>query len=541
MRPPRRAVLTSLATVPVILAGCQTLRPADDSTPESDPEDIEDNETTPSHGEEAATTTPPEVTARIDLRVERTVAPVAVLADASESTVPDDRNVTYEWQIVPESGQRVNRTGPALSYGFETPGTHRLSVTVVAEDGDTTMSDTDETTVSVDERGPDRRPVTGTFVPEFARLDEAMLDYLEAMDATAGALAVASDGEVLLERGYGWADADQSEPTPSTAVFRIGSISKGLTAALVDQLVHEGTLERDDPLLEYLSIDPPANELADERLAEVTVEHALDHRGGWNRFETGDHIWDAFAIAETLGLDEPPDLEDAIAFLLDHPLHYDPGTDAIYSNDGYVMLGGVVSGVLGVDYQDAVEDRLLEPLGLTADVGVAQADPERRHPDEVWYDPRDRMGERTECPNALTLDEDETVPCPDGGRLFDHVLPAAGHRARLRGVALLADEIPLDVGPPDEVSGDSGERTLFGGVPGAFAMAGRHSSGLTVGAAMNRRAEAENTIEDRVFGGLDELTISETIPEIPLHVTAEKHQVKWIIDSYMGGGSYRTE
>ena len=509
MRPPRRAILASLAVGPVALAGCQRLRLIDDSATEPDPDDIEEREATSGDGDEAGTPTPPEIAARIDLRIERTVAPVAVLADASGSAVPDDRNVTYEWEIVLERGERVTRTGPVLSYGFETGGTHHLSLTAVADDGDTTVSDSDETTVSVDDRGPDRRPITGRFVPEFARLDEALLAYLESIDATAGALALAYDGEVLLERGYGWADADQSEPLPSTAVFRIGSVSKGITAALVDQLVDEGRLERDDPLLEHVTVDPPENEPVDERVAEVTVEHALEHRGGWNRFETSDHIWDSFAIAETLGLDEPPALEDAIAFLLDHPLHYDPGTDAIYSNDGYVMLGGVVSGVLGLDYQEAVEDRLLEPLGLTDDVGVAQADPERRHPEEVWYDPRDRRGERFECPNALTLDEDETVPCPDGGRLFDHVLPAAGHRARPRGIALLADEMPLDVGPPD---GDSAERTLFGGVPGAFAMAGRHSSGLTVGAAVNRRAEGESTVEERVFEGLDDLMMTDTIP-----------------------------
>lgn len=509
MPSPRRAILASLAAAPVSLAGCQRLRTVDDSDSEPASDEIEDSETTPDDRGEAGTPTPPEITARIDLRVERTVAPVAVLADASGSTVPDDRNVTYEWQIERESGTRVEKTGPALSYGFETGGTHRLSVTAIVDDGDTTASDTAETTVFVDERGPDHRPITGTFVPEFARLDEALLASLESIDATAGALAVASDGDVLLERGYGWKGADQSEPLPSTAVFRIGSISKGITAALVDQLVDEGTLEPDDPLLEHVTVDPPDDELADKRVADITVEHALEHRGGWNRFETSDHIWDSFGIAESLGLEEPPALEDAIAFILDNPIHYDPGTDAIYSNDGYVMLGGVVSGLLGLDYQRAVEDRLLEPLGLADDVGVAQADPERRHPEEVWYDPRDRRGDRAECPNALTLDDDETVPCPDGGRLFDHVLPAAGHRARLRGIALLADEMPLDVGPPAE---DSPERTLFGGVPGAFAMAGRHSSGLTVGAAVNRRAEGESTIADRVFEGLDDLMMTDAIP-----------------------------
>ena len=509
MRPPRRGFLATLAAASVTIAGCPGLVPRDERGHSTDDREVDDEDAVQRDGDGDNATTPPVVDARIDLRADRTVAPVAILADASGSEVPDDRDVTYEWEIETEAGERFERTGPSLSYGFESPGTHRLTVTVVADDGETTERDTDETTVSVDARGRNDRPVTGTFVPAFARLDEAMLTHLEAIDATAGALAVAHDGEVRFERAYGWADGDQSEPLPPNAFFRIGSISKGITAAIVDQLVDEGTIRRDDPLLRHVTVAPPAGELADERLAEVTVEQALEHRGGWNRFETGDHIWDPFTIAEALDLDEPPGLEDAIAFLLDHPLHFEPGTDAIYSNDGYVMLGGVVSGVLGVDFQDAVEERLLDPLGLTDGVGVADADPERRHPDEVWYDPRDRWGDRAECPNALTLDEDDTVPCTAGGRLYAHVLPAAGHTARPRGVALLADEIPLDVDLPDKETSD---RRLFGGVHGAFAMAGRHATGLTVGAAVNRRAEDEASIEDRVFEALDEVTMTDSVP-----------------------------
>jgi CubicO group peptidase (beta-lactamase class C family) len=134
-------------------------------------------------------------------------------------------------------------------------------------------------------------------------------------------------------------------PDPDTQ-YRIGSISKTFTAALVLALRDEGRLSLDDPLDRYLTGTP---------LGTRRLRHLLGHVSGLQREPDGDW-WERAAGG---GLD------DLLAGLHADKLAGPPLRAYHYSNLAYGLLGGVVHRVAGEDWATQVSKRLLQPLGMT--------------------------------------------------------------------------------------------------------------------------------------------------------------------------------
>ena len=80
-------------------------------------------------------------------------------------------------------------------------------------------------------------PVSGESVPELSFFDEAMVEFMETHGIESGLLGVMNQGVVVLERGYGWKDSEHAEALPSTAMMRIASVTKPITAAAIHKLV----------------------------------------------------------------------------------------------------------------------------------------------------------------------------------------------------------------------------------------------------------------------------------------------------------------
>jgi hypothetical protein len=228
-----------------------------------------------------------------------------------------------------------------------------------------TDTPTDQETDEEDDQAVETElPLTGARVPELSAFDESMVSFMEQFDIGAGALGVAHEGNVVLERGYGWADDAETNETALDSFFRIGSVSKSLTQAAVYELVQAGDISYDDRVLPLLSVDPPGGEPADDRFGEITVRHLVDHQAGLvpgGNPEFQDPVFVPRAVAEHLGIERPPTTEDFVRYLLDRDLEYDPGTPADelsfdpYSNVGYVVLTQLVAAVTGQSYQSYLE------------------------------------------------------------------------------------------------------------------------------------------------------------------------------------------
>jgi D-alanyl-D-alanine carboxypeptidase len=180
----------------------------------------------------------------------------------------------------------------------------------------------------------------------------AQADKRLAADEFSGAVLIALDGKVLLERAWGLADREAGTPNSTATKFRIGSMNKMFTSIATLQLVDAGKLALDEPIGTYLPDYP--NEAIRSR---VSVRHLLSHTGG-----TGDIFGPQFEANRL----ELRDHADYVALYGSRGPLFEPGSRFEYSNYGFVLLGAVIEAVTGRPYYDVVRENVFGPAGMTA-------------------------------------------------------------------------------------------------------------------------------------------------------------------------------
>ncbi|MGI8867412.1 MAG: serine hydrolase [Mycobacteriales bacterium] len=168
-----------------------------------------------------------------------------------------------------------------------------------------------------------------------------ILRYQPDSDAAAG-------GEIV-QCAHGVVNLDTGVPTKPESVFQIGSITKAWTATVLLQLVDEGRLDLDAPVLDVL----PELQLSDEELSkQVSMRHLLTHTSGID----GDIFTDTGRGDDCLQR-YVANLDTAA---VTHPL----GATFSYCNTGYVIAGRVIEVLTGMTWDQAMRERLFTPLGL---------------------------------------------------------------------------------------------------------------------------------------------------------------------------------
>lgn len=232
--------------------------------------------------------------------------------------------------------------------------------------------------------GAEERPATGKVVERYAAFDQVINDHMDVLGATAASLAINSNGRLVFSRGYGWNDAAKSRPVEPENTFRIASCTKAITAAAVRNLIRGGKLNGDEPVFEYLGVQPFNGRMGDERLGRITVNNLLDHRGGWDRKQTFDPMYRLAQIKKELNKDGYLTPVNVIEYMLAQPLQNDPGEKEAYSNFGYLVLGRVVEKASGKTFDAAVQDMICEPLRIS-DLRLSPMNPDIRALSEVDY------------------------------------------------------------------------------------------------------------------------------------------------------------
>ncbi|MBM2614985.1 beta-lactamase family protein [Actinoplanes sp. LDG1-06] len=164
-------------------------------------------------------------------------------------------------------------------------------------------------------------------------------------------------GEELTEAAYGVLNLRTGVETTTDSLFQIGSISKVWTATLVMQLVDEGKLQLDAPLVEVL----PELRLSDPGVtAKVTMRHLLTHTSGID----GDIFTDTGRGDDCL--------EKYTAVLADAAQNHPLEATWSYCNSGFSLAGRVVEKLTGGTWDAAVRERLVTPLGLAHTVTLPE-------------------------------------------------------------------------------------------------------------------------------------------------------------------------
>jgi CubicO group peptidase (beta-lactamase class C family) len=184
-----------------------------------------------------------------------------------------------------------------------------------------------------------------------AKLDAAIDRYLKSeteQKRFSGVVLIAQNGEPLVRRAYGYADAVQKTPNTPETPFLIFSNTKQFTAAAILLLRDRGKLNLEDPISWHLPDCPP-------EWASVTLQHLLTHTSGIEI----DNLW--FWIVNRY----PSYREDPTPPTYERkPLKTPPGEVFQYSNGGYILLAQVVAKVGGRDFQRFLEEEIFAPLRM---------------------------------------------------------------------------------------------------------------------------------------------------------------------------------
>jgi N-acyl-D-amino-acid deacylase len=209
-------------------------------------------------------------------------------------------------------------------------------------------------------------PIKGKAGPGLEPFDPAMLQIMDRHGIPGAALAVAKNGKLVLAKGYGWANISTGAPVQPDTIFGLASLSKPITAVAILKLVEQRKLSLDDRVFDLLrQIKPPPGAQVDPRLAGVTVRQCLNHSGGWDRAVRGDPVnWEP-QICRAFRLRPPLSPAQFVSFAWGLPLDFNPGTDAKYSNVGYIILGEIVARVSGQPYERFIAENVLRPMGIT--------------------------------------------------------------------------------------------------------------------------------------------------------------------------------
>jgi CubicO group peptidase (beta-lactamase class C family) len=181
------------------------------------------------------------------------------------------------------------------------------------------------------------------------RIVQRNLARLERGGALSGTVYVARGDTVLLSRGYGLANREDSVANVSRTRFALASMSKVFTATAVLQLVDAGKLRLDDSLARVLPDYPNR-----DRATRITIRQLLEHSAG-----LGDQ-WST-PKRPVPGLTGELAAAGAVAHA---PLLFEPGTRWSYSNEGYTVLGAVIERLSGERYHDYVTRHVFAPAGM---------------------------------------------------------------------------------------------------------------------------------------------------------------------------------
>ncbi len=178
--------------------------------------------------------------------------------------------------------------------------------------------------------------------PIVTKIDQYISRSVE--NGYAGSILVAKEGEILLSKGYGWANKEHNIPNQSQTLFNIGSVTKQFTAAAILKLMENGKLSVSNTLEDYFSMVP-----ADKQ--QITIHQLLTHTSGISP-QTGGFRYDTATKGQFV--------EEAFAAELLYP----PGTRHTYANANYIFLAAIIEAVSQQEYESFLREHFWKPLQM---------------------------------------------------------------------------------------------------------------------------------------------------------------------------------
>jgi CubicO group peptidase (beta-lactamase class C family) len=246
-------------------------------------------------------------------------------------------------------------------------------------------------------------------------IEKAVASFMSANSVPGVGAAVVLEGELVWSAGFGMADLENYSPATSSTLFRLGSISKPITATAILQLWERGKLDLDAPVQKYCPSFP-------QKEWPITPRELLGHLGGIRHYSPdgkGDIPEDTARHFSSM--------VESLQIFANDPLVAKPGTKFNYSTYGYTLLGCILEGAASENFVDYVRKNIFQPAGMaqTRDDDFFTVIPHRTR----WYH-KDKTGV---VHNAGVLDSSYKIP---GGGIVSSADDMANFEA-----AILADKL----------------------------------------------------------------------------------------------------
>lgn len=187
-------------------------------------------------------------------------------------------------------------------------------------------------------------------------LEKTIDDFITQLvnyNSFSGSVLISNKGEVILKRGYSLANREWNIPNTYDTKFRIGSITKQFTAAIILKLREEGKLTLNDKISDH--VDYYRKDTGDK----ITIHHLLTHTSGIPSYTSHPDFFPGISVQ----------IFDADEFAKEYcmgDLEFEPGSQFVYNNSGYYLLGIIIEKITGMTYDEALRHYILDPLEMNA-------------------------------------------------------------------------------------------------------------------------------------------------------------------------------
>jgi CubicO group peptidase (beta-lactamase class C family) len=219
----------------------------------------------------------------------------------------------------------------------------------------------------------------GSFAQGDARMRkiDSLMNYLTENNKFMGSVILRENNKTVFQKAYGYADAVNKIKADVNTKYKIGSITKMFTSAIIFQLIEEKKLTLDTKLSKYY----PQIKNADK----ITIAQLLQHKSGIFNYTNDASFREVLTTAHGKN--------GMLARLAGFEPYFEPGTRAEYSNSNYLLLGYIIEDVTKKPYKDNVAERIAKKAGLKDTYYYTKIDPKRNEAISYKYNGTDWVKE----------------------------------------------------------------------------------------------------------------------------------------------------
>lgn len=187
------------------------------------------------------------------------------------------------------------------------------------------------------------------------KIEAAVSEFMADSHVPGVSVAVVEKGEYEWAGGFGLADMENNVPASEHTLFRLGSISKSLTATAAMELVERGKLDLGAPVQKYCPAFP-------QKPWPISTRQVMGHLGGIRHYKGSSQ--DDPEVGNTKHFEDT--IQSGLNFFKNDPLVSEPGKQFHYSTQGYTLVGCVIEGAAAEKYVDFVRQNVFAPAHMEA-------------------------------------------------------------------------------------------------------------------------------------------------------------------------------